>query len=271
MPEAAQNEEIENEELEDEELENEEVEETSEENLSLAKSMGWVEEEKFRGDKNRWVDADKFVERGLNDLPVLRERLRSQSKKINDMELDITSFKSYHEETLAREYNRAAKELEDKQLATVEEGDTEEYKRIQAQRHQLALDRSRSRPVESQTVDNPLFKDWKDKSDWYQKKDGMTAYAEMEADKIAADHPEYARKQEFLDELDKRVKKEFPEYFENPRRNNANTVESGGRQSRSRGGNTYNDLPADAKAACDKFVRRGQITREQYLKTYEWD
>jgi hypothetical protein len=34
-----------------------------------AKRMGWVEKEKFKGDPDRWVEADKFVERGKNELP----------------------------------------------------------------------------------------------------------------------------------------------------------------------------------------------------------
>lgn len=275
MPEAAQNEEIENEEVENEELENEEVEDDGpdEETLSMAKSMGWVGEDKFRGDKSRWVDADKFVERGLNDLPVLRERLRSQSKKINDMETDISQFKTYHEETLSREYNRAAKDLEDKQLATVEEGDTDAYQELQKQKHQLAMAHARYRPPQIPAGENPLYKDWKDKTDWFEKKDGMTAYANSVSDNIATDEStkHLIGTKGFLDEIDRRVKLEFPDYFENPRRNSADTVESGGRQHRSRGSNTYNDLPADAKAACDKFVRRGQITRKQYLETYEWD
>ena len=273
MPKAAQNEDIDNEDLEDEDLETEETEEegADEETLSLAKSMGWVDEDKFRGDKDRWVGADKFVERGLNDLPVLRERLRSQSKKINDMETDISSFKTYHEETLSREYQRASRDLSAKQLATVEEGDTDAYQQLEKQKHDLAMAHARNRPPQVPAGDNPLYKDWKEKTDWFEKKDGMTAYANSESEKVAKDHPEYIGKQEFLEEVDRRVKKEFPDYFDNPRRKSLNSVESGGRQARSTGSHSYSELPADAKAACDKFVRRGQITRKQYLETYEWD
>ena len=263
MPEAAQNEELENEEIENEEVD--------EETLSMAKSMGWVEEDNFRGDKERWVNADKFVERGLNDLPILRERLRSQSKKITDMEADIGSFKTYHEESLSREYQRAARDLEDKQLATVEDGDTDAYQKIQKQKHQLAVSHARNRPTQDTTPDNPLYTGWKEKADWFEKKPGMTAYANVESDNIARERPELVGKQGFLDEIDRRVKAEFPDYFENPRRREQNTVESGGRQHRASGSHTYNDLPNDAKVACDKFVRNGQITRKQYLETYEWD
>ena len=34
---------------------------------------------------------------------------------------------------------------------------------------------------------------------------------------------------------------------------------------------TYADLPADAKKACDQFVKDKIMTREQYLEIYEWE
>jgi hypothetical protein len=207
----------------------------------------------------------------MNDLPVLRERLRAQSKKINDMETDIGSFKTYHEQTLAREYTRAYQDIQEKQLKTVEDGDTDEYNKLEKQKAALASSHQRNRPPAATPSSNPLYEDWKEKTDWFEKKQGMTLFANAESDKIASEHQELVGTQGFLDEVDRRVKAEFPEHFENPRRREPATVESGGRQHRARGSHTYNDLPAEAKVACDKFVRRGQITREQYLKTYEWD
>jgi hypothetical protein len=91
------------------------------------------------------------------------------------------------------------------------------------------------------------------------------------SDFIAETNPDLIGKQEFLDEIEKRVKREYSGKFENSNRMNANTVESGGRVRRTSGSKTYNDLPAEARQACDRFARRGQCTREQYLATYEWE
>jgi len=30
-------------------------------------------------------------------------------------------------------------------------------------------------------------------------------------------------------------------------------------------------LPQEAKAACDRFVKQGLLTVEEYLKEYEWE
>ena len=165
--------------------------ETSEETIALAKSMGWVDEEKFRGDKTKWVDADSFVEKGMNDLPILRERLRSQSTKINDMETDISSFKKYHEATVANEYSRALKDLQEKERATVEEGDTAEFDKIQKQKQDLAQSHARTAAVGVAPAVNPLYSSWKDKNkDWFENDNEMTVYANRMSDYIAETKPE---------------------------------------------------------------------------------
>ena len=43
------------------------------------------------------------------------------------------------------------------------------------------------------------------------------------------------------------------------------------RPSVSSGKKSYNNLPSDAKSACDKFVKQGLMTKEQYVAEYSWD
>ena len=57
-----------------------------------ARTLGWVPQEEFKGDPNRWVDADTFVERGHTVMPILRknnERLetlvKQQAEELNKM------------------------------------------------------------------------------------------------------------------------------------------------------------------------------------------
>lgn len=247
----------------------EQQERTDQETQDLAKSMGWVDEDKFRGDKSRWVDADTFVEKGMNDLPILRERLKAQSSTITEMKNDFTEFKTHHENAVNSEYQRAMRELEEKQLKTVEEGDTEEYKRIHSEKIKLANERAATNS--NNGSGQAAYEAWKRDSEWFEKDEVLTTYAQGKADKIAADFPELRGKPEFLDKLEEEVKKAFPDKFQDSRFSPA-AVESGGRAP---GGQRtafgYNNLPPDAKAACDKFVRQGLITREQYVKEYEWE
>ena len=38
-----------------------------------------------------------------------------------------------------------------------------------------------------------------------------------------------------------------------------------------KGKKSYENLPSEAKAACDKFVKQGLMTREEYVKEFEWE
>lgn len=50
-----------------------------------AKALGWRPKEEFNGDVEKWVDADVFVERGRHILPIVQEnnrRLQDQLKQV---------------------------------------------------------------------------------------------------------------------------------------------------------------------------------------------
>lgn len=49
-----------------------------------ARQLGWVPKEEFKGDEDRWVDADAFVDRGKHIMPILQknnERLQGQLRE----------------------------------------------------------------------------------------------------------------------------------------------------------------------------------------------
>jgi len=99
----------------------------------------------------------------------------------------------------------------------------------------------------------------------------MRAATDAVATQLSKSQP-WLRGKDFLDALDKELEETF-------------TVEKLGRKPKARspvegttnGGNrspsnkkSYENLPADAKAACDKFVRQKLMTKEQYVASYEF-
>jgi len=81
--------------------------------------------------------------------------------------------------------------------------------------------------------------------------------------------------QAFLDKLDEVLVEEFPNKFGTKKQSSSGNsrVESGsGRQSRANGGgHSYENLPSDAKTACDRFVKQKLMTREQYVQDFDWN
>jgi len=51
-----------------------------------ASEMGWSPKDKWRGDPNRWIDADAFVKRGEEVLPILQAHSRKSDAKIQQLE-----------------------------------------------------------------------------------------------------------------------------------------------------------------------------------------
>jgi hypothetical protein len=104
---------------------------------------------------------------------------------------------------------------------------------------------------------------------WYGQDPTLSTFADGAADRLRAQG--YGGKA-YYDELTRMVKEAFPHKFENPNRGKDTSVNDGdaGEAAPSKG-RSYKNLPADAKAACDEFVEAGFMTREEYLKTYDWE
>jgi len=83
----------------------------------------------------------------------------------------------------------------------------------------------------------------------------------------------YIKGKAFLEKLDLELAEMIPAKFGkktafNPMEGSTNGT---ARPSVSSGKKSYNNLPSDAKSACDKFVKQGLMTKEQYVAEYSWD
>lgn len=237
-----------------------------------AKSMGWVPQDEFRGDKSRWVDADKFIEIGESKMPVMRERNEALHGQIQEMKASVEELKQHFKQQLeltekqARDkYGKAIAELKSKQRQAVQEGDTDEYDRIE---REIATSRP---PEPAKPVQNPVFDSWLHDNSWYQADSDMRRYADYVGADLASKRPGMTH-QEILAEATREVKTRFPEKFGNPNRQQPSDVFSGSDSPpAAKGKRSFADLPQDAKAACNKFVKQGWLTKDEYLATYNWE
>ena len=49
-----------------------------------ARAQGWVGKDEFRGSDDDWVDADTFVKRGKEIMPILRKNNEKLLKELED-------------------------------------------------------------------------------------------------------------------------------------------------------------------------------------------
>ena len=96
-------------------MENEVSQEIEPKVLQEAESQGWVSKDKFRGNEQDWVDANTFVKRGREILPILRKNNENLIKDLNSTKEQLKEFREAAEEfkNFQREsYERKANEYE---------------------------------------------------------------------------------------------------------------------------------------------------------------
>ena len=249
-----------------------------------AMRLGWVPKDQFKGDPDKHRSAEEFLDRGVNMLPLLQrdnEKLhRGMSrleKRLEEQSRTFEEFQKFSTSVAEREYERGKREAEARLDTAIQNADVDGAK--QARRDLAALESDKPRPVEVRKEPDkpdvdPDIREWMDENPWFNKDGVLTAFAGEVFGGLEREQSARPRK-ELLAETKKKVMERFPEKFGiNPRREAASAVSepSGGAASAKKKGKTYEDLPADAKKACDKYVRTiPGYTREKYVKDYDWD
>jgi seryl-tRNA synthetase len=257
-----------------------------------AESQGWVPKERFRGNESDWVDADTFVKRGREILPILRKNnenlikdLQHTKEQLKEFREAAEEFKKFQKEAYERkagEYEKRIQEIKESRAQAISDGDGQKVNALDdaldqaKEEHKEALQAVKDADKPSVEAPAPASIDpglqaWLDTNSWFGQDKRMTAVANGIGESIRLEFP-MLKGQAFLDKLDEVLAEELPNKFGNKKQSPTSRVESGsGRQSRG-GSNaqSYDNLPADAKAACDKFVKQKLMTREEYVQSYDW-
>lgn len=247
-----------------------------------AKTFGWVPLDEFKGDPEDWRDADTFLKRGKEingflrkDLEKLKSNLMQKDAEIREVKETMAEFAKFHKETEERAYKRAIEDIRKQKAEAVNVGDGEAVVALDEQLDALKeAQKQAATPVTTQKQNTPSkeYLSWVKSNIWFETDPELRALANVVSQEITLDSPGLPDA-EYLQEITKRVKESAPEKFENPnRRTSAVTGSSDGRAPTQRTDKkSYDNLPAEAKAACDKFVKNIKgYTREDYLKDYDW-
>jgi len=249
-----------------------------------AREMGWRPKEEWNKDPDQWRTAEEFVERGKKVVPILNDRIHKLTDEISYLKNDMKMVLKLNQDQIQRAteegYSRAEAEykvqlqaLNDKARKAVEDGDVDEYDRVEKAKKDL-------KKPEKQTVQpqnnepSPEFKEWNKNNQWYTDNADLRQYADMLGHGIVTKNPNIPEK-ELFEAVEKEVKRVFAHVFTNQNRENAQSVEGGGSGGEQGGGKkkTWSDLPADAKKAYErqaKMLKQAgrDFTKDEYVKLY---
>ena len=255
-----------------EEVSRETKPEISPETAERAKMMGHIPKEEFRGDPEKWVPADKYVERADNIMPILKSQMRDYEQEIGTLRGTVESQRKTTEKLLKMNekvqktaYDQAKKDLTTQQVQAVTDGDVEKWQRLEDQKESLPA----PDPV-PEAPQNPIYDQWVGHNNWITEDKDMALYANSYGPILQEQNPSIAYP-DLLEAVEKKVKEVFPHKFENPNRAQPAAVDSSTNRTTPAAENkqTYERLNAEEKAMCNQNVKDGLYkTKEDWVKVY---
>lgn len=235
---------------------------TNPESETRARVMGWKPKEQYKGDPEKWVPADEFLDRGLASPAIMAERLQFMGDRLARQERDNQQLNSKFDEAVGtiqtmttmmrssekRSYDRAKAELEAERDKAVETGDTATFKRVDTEMREL----ERSAPVtmpgataapvtpapggRAASANDPAVQAFYQRNPWYSRDPMLTQEADIIHTGLVNARPDMTVAQN-LAEVERRLKTYFPDRFngaaapaalqaevENPRREEPGAV-----------------------------------------------
>ena len=230
--------------------------------VEKAKRMGWVDKEDFKGDPEKWVEAERFVERGENELPIMRERLKKLDGTVMTLNQTIESMRGTYAEYQQRQhdleeraYKRALKDLTAKQKEAVKLGDEAAFDALEQEKSELKAPEP-VKPVKTESAAEKEFKAWVEDNKWYLDDKELQAYASTVSTYVQA-RDGLPDGRSLYEAVKKEVQLRFPEKFENQNRKKRSVVvgDSDDPPPKSTEGRTFADLPKEAQQQCLRFMK----------------
>lgn len=231
-----------------------------------ARSMGWVPKEEFRGQESRWTEAGAFVERAEKELPLALARSRKLEGKVANLERDLAQSVRSMGAVAQQAYDKAMSDIAAQKEAAVEVGDVARFRQLEQKQAEV-----HKKHVEAVTVPQgppAEVTEWIAENKWFGTDSRLKAIAIGLEPEFAKDNPG-ASPREVLDMVTEEVKRLYPAKFSNGARAAPPAVEGVGEaRGGQRGGKTYSDLPADAKAICDRWDANKTMSKAEYVKEF---
>jgi len=231
-----------------------------------ARRQGWNPEADIPEEKK--VDAKTFVERGDNIASRLKEDRDSYREELESVKRTTEEFKQFMNSARERdkqEYEQRIAALKTQREEAINEGDGQRFTMVNDQIEGLQQQQPQGPPPEVIEAERAFH----EANPWYNADPTLQEYADRIAERL---NIEGYMGNAYNREMGERVRMAFPEKFENPARQTAPVESVGGdRTVSSSDAQTYDSLPADARAKCDEFVSQGLMTKEEYVEAYDWE
>jgi hypothetical protein len=260
--------------------------------------MGWRPKDQYKGPEDKWIPPEQYIEIATESMPVLKKTLRTMDDKYGKMERQLAemaeAFNGYREfatRAEIRAYEKARAELEAQRETAITQADVGAVKGVEAKLKEL--DEAKPEPpkkvvsaAETQGAVKlaPEVQTWIDANPWFNDDRQLKRAATSIDNDLREDEPTLTITAR-LAKVKAEVQRLHPEKFGrtvttedagNARRAAPTAVgTSNGAPARQKNAHSFENLPPEAKKACDKQVKqmahlKKPFTRDEYVSLYEW-
>jgi hypothetical protein len=228
-----------------------------------ALDQGWRPKDEYKGDPQKWVNADIFVARA-----PLFEHMDVQKREIRDLRRALKEVAALQAVDRKESYDHAARQLREAKKTALENSDYDAVMAIDeridlvkdAQRQ--SAEKAKNLIVEEAQELHPEFAAWVSRNTWYTSDPAMAAYADAKGRQLAS--PNKAPSQ-VLKEIEESIREEFPHKFQNKNRERPGAVERSTSKASSGSNNDSYQLSDLERQIMKTVVATGVMTEKQYI------
>lgn len=224
-----------------------------------AREAGWRPQTEWEGDADEWVDAKEFVRRA-----PLYDRLKTQGKKLKEMDKALHDLSNHSRKIEEIAYSRAIADLQKEKRQAVEEADPVRVAEIDQELDKIRKEKPAEQP---QNQIHPAVSEWlgKRENQWFHDNPEMRSFAEAAHNAVFARNPNMDM-DESLAEVNKMVRRAFPDKFTNPARAAAAPVETSSSAPAGKKSFALRDLNDEQRKIAERFDRMGIMKKDDYIK-----
>lgn len=245
-----------------------------------ARAHGWKPLEEFPGDPAKHIDAETFVKRADEVMPLLKKQNASLKRDIEEMRRDIKRLTKAEQSA----YESALADIKRQQEEAVELGDVVAFKALDKRADALKQEIADDIPSGEDPAEQ--YASFREEHTWYDRgglagaseiEMNARAFADITASKWAAKGLDRTLPpSEFFAKVAAEVEAKFP-LLKAVRAKPVSEVAGATRAGTGSKAKTGANLPADAKAQATRFYNQGIIKAEslnaaldKYAKSYDW-
>lgn len=236
--------------------------------------QGWKPKDQWEGNPEDHRSAREYMDRG-----ELLGKIKSQNQQLSEIRDALKGMTEHNKRVYAAGYENAIKELKQQKLHALREGEPEQVLAIDDKIDEAkeALRTIKSQPDKVQGP-SPVTRDWLSDNKWYGEDMVLTHFANGIATDYGKKHGGNVTETAVYEEIDRALRKEFPEKFGLRKTTGAPNPDGEGRRSTGAGkpqGNANSSFEKILSGMSEMeaniartLVKTGGISKEKYVEDF---